>query len=97
MNMSNRLSLIRTKFVDTHSENSSIGFRIFDDYDQSYFNMELGQEVPKEPLELLEYAFINGDEKVNEMLQWVVESQNGMYIESEYFPFEEIKHILDPE
>lgn len=89
--MGNRISILRTKFVNLCDQDSSIGYRMFDDYDQTYCNIfGPGLDLP-EGLDLLKWILKNGDEKSQAMLDFVRESEAGIYIDSDWYAWDEIK------
>jgi hypothetical protein len=85
-----------TKFVDLRTGQETFGFRAADDYDQAYNNT--WDSVPEDDLEFLRQIIEDStDEKVQSMLEFVEENENGVYIDKTYYSWDEIKHLFDSE
>jgi hypothetical protein len=97
--MSNKAFLVKTKFEDVESKESSYGIRLFDSYEQFYaVNNDLsnlkGLDLLKKVVESINStdSFLNG---ATDLLSNLVEMQRGIEIDGEWFDFEEIEEILE--
>ena len=92
--MSYEVGIMSTKFVDvnvTHKE--SYGVRVFDKYQQTYDNS--WNEIPKEKLDILQKVLENEDEVVINIIDFVLEEEEGIWIDEKYFEWNEIKHLFE--
>ena len=92
--MSNRVSLDATKFVNKNGD-ESYGYRMYDDYDQTYYNCAESNIMEMDDLELLEYAGKRADERAGEMISFCMEEEKGMYINDTWYDHDEIKDKLN--
>ena len=98
--MSNRICFEPCEFTNTRSGESSKGFRAFDDYHiPTNYNRE---SIPDDDLEFL--ALIvkqkgEGNFDLDELLDWIEEQEQGIYIGDTWHEWEEIKHLwkADPD
>ena len=87
----NRPTLLSTTFVDMSVE-TSYGYRLFDDYGQTYCN--IGSYLIEDDLELLQFAMENSDDYSRTLFKFLIEDQKGLNINNSWYDFDEIKHIL---
>jgi len=93
--MSNTTHIIRTKFVDLKSGEENLGVRIFDDYEQSYSNN--WKSIPTDDLELLTKCIDEGigiDTNRTSVLNYVYETQSGIFIDDTCYEWEVIQPIF---
>lgn len=93
--MSNQIYIVKTEFIDIADNESSYGFRIFDDYERLYSNnygIEIKSMSDMELLKLVNEEFQSND---SEMLNHVRENGLGMNIDGTYYEWEEIKSFLE--
>lgn len=83
------------KFVNLRNGEVQYGFTMYDDYDGSY-NAIFESEPPSDDMEFLKMVLTGLDEKMQNMIDFVVESQNGLYIGDSWYDWSEIKDILCP-
>jgi len=93
--MSNKVFLVRTKFEDVESKESSYGIRLFDSYDQFYaINNDLldfkGLDLLKKLVTEVKYTN-NG---FTDLLNHLFLAEKGIDIDGKWFDFEEIESIL---
>ena len=93
--MSNIVTITRTKFTNIVTGESTLGYRIYDNYAQDYNNCM--DSIPDDDLDLLTVVKAVDSEVVNSMLEFVVENEGTIMIDKEFYEFDQIKHILAPE
>ena len=87
--MGNRVTIQRTVFKNYGKTEETFGFRMYDDYGQSYSNC-----IPEEQLKLPDEDFFNlvcdeySDENSSVMIDWVLE--HGCYIDSTWYEAKEL-------
>lgn len=89
--MSNRINLIRTKFTDSSGEYN--GFRIYDDYGSEYGMFADEAKPSDDDKEFLLQVKDNFTRQVTDMVGFG--SENGMYIDDEFYDGEEIAKMLN--
>ena len=98
--MSNEVTIQATQFVNmrgAEKTGSTFGFRIYDDYDSVYSNLMMEGEfldISSEDLAFLKYVVDNASDKIEYMLDSVVENEKGMEINGTWYDWNEIKDIL---
>ena len=96
--MSNRVSIVRTKF-EKISGDISYGFRIYDDYDNDYNNCMDDSIWTMSSLAFLKMLWKNSadylDETGMEMIDFTIENKSGMYLDDEWLEWDEIKGSFD--
>jgi hypothetical protein len=91
--MSNRISLTATTFIDHPNDDKSFGFRMYDDFGQTYNNC--CDSLITDDFDLLQYAYNNQDEVSGVMFEWISENGgHGMYINDTWYEWDEIQHIF---
>jgi len=90
--MANRITLVSCKFENLDGS-VSCGFRIFDDYAKTYYNLD--ETITEDDMELLQLAVDNSDETIDGMLDHISEEHSGILINDTYYEYEEISHIID--
>ena len=90
--MGNRVTIEATKFVTKDGE--TYGFRMYDDYDQTYYNNHEIDTLTLGDMDLLDIALDNTDERMGEMFSFVKEEEKGIYINDTWYDFDEIKDKL---
>jgi len=89
--MSNRVTVQATVFKNHPQGLETFGYRMFDDYDQTYDNTF--DAVPDNDLELLRHALANCDGIAGSMLEYVEENNTGIYIGDTWYDWDEIRHL----
>ena len=89
--MSNRVSIIRTKFED-HT-GVSYGWRIADNYGSAYCNLA---EAPIEDdlqlvIDIIQHE--DGDNTIPDMLEYI--GENGVYLDGVWMDAEEVQKLLE--
>jgi len=88
----NTIRIEPTKFVDVRDGIETFGYRIFDSYGSAYDNTL--KSIPDDNLELLKIVVENDNDVIQDMLEYLVETENGLEIGGTYYSFEKIKHII---
>lgn len=88
--MANQVCLQRTEFKNLSDGKTSTGWRIYDDYGQTYNNLG---EAPENDLELLEFVKQNGDDVSNTIMNFIHEDEKGIEINGTWYDWDEIKHL----
>ena len=93
--MSNRATLQRCTFSDYPSEHKHFGYRLYDEYSQSYDNT-LDETIFKlEPLDFLrDTVFRDNSDNVEAIFDNIRENQKGIYIDDNWFDWDEIQEIF---
>ena len=87
--MSNRVTLQRTVFNNYGTEEKTFGFRLYDDFGQTYGNM-----MAEKDLELKDEAFFNkvcnenAGDNADVMIDWALE--HGIYIDDNWYEGKEL-------
>jgi hypothetical protein len=89
----NRVTIEPTKFVNIRNGEESHGYRMYDNYGSHYDNTL--ESIPDDDLELLKIVAENDNDVVCDMLNHLVETENGLEIGGQYYSYEEIKHIIE--
>lgn len=92
--MSNRLTIMPTKFTDqTNAGAISYGIRVYDDYVCGYDNT--WSDIPDEPLEILKRTVeVCSDCTISSLLRNVAENKSGMYIGDNWYEWKQIRKVL---
>lgn len=96
--MSNRLTIVPTKFENKYSKEVSFGYRAFDDFMSVYDNM--AESLPDDELEFLQLVVedVNSNAAplaLKAALEFCKEHELGLTIDQTYYEYEQISHILD--
>jgi hypothetical protein len=88
--MSNHVMLTATTFIN-HAEGGTktYGYRLYDDYGQTYNNT---LEKIDDDLELL--AAVVRDEPAGYMFDYMNENKRGLSINGTWYDYEEIEHLI---
>jgi hypothetical protein len=91
--MSNRVNLVSTKFVNVKENHETFGFRMYDDEGQEYDNT--WKEIPENDLDVLAKV-INESKNIQimSMLDCIDENKEGIFVDSEWYDWEQIKHLF---
>ena len=93
--MSNCAGIKGTIFTDIHTGDLSYGYRIYDDYGQSY-NNRLNEDQIKNDMVLLEQVCHNLEDTVAAgIIDCMIEDNYGITINGNYYDYEEIKDQLN--
>lgn len=91
--MSNQVTIEPTRFVDERTGRETLGFRVYDDYEQTYCNNM--SSIPGDDLEFFRMALENIDNALDLMLDYMCMNEKGITIGNEFYDFEEVKSIID--
>jgi hypothetical protein len=95
--MANRPCIQRCDFVDYPDREVTHGFRAYDGSGQMYLNTATPEVLTLEPLEFLSWVVANSsDQTLLDMLDWIRENQDGLYIDDTWLSWEEIRPVLAP-
>lgn len=93
--MSNRLEIIRTRFTDVKSGQTSYGYRIYDDYGNGYNNMCDQHEIEDDG-DLLRHAHDNCRENnIKDAIDLQIAMNGSVFIDDEEHDAEWMKYQLD--
>lgn len=96
--MSDQTCVVRTKFEDMRTGSATFGWRLYDNYSNTYNNFFTEADIPEDDLELL--AMVVNDamsnENVRQFFNWLIENEEGISIDNEDYSFEQIKETLEP-
>lgn len=92
--MGNNVYIQRTEFtnVATIREEPSYGYRIYDDYDQTYCNTMAGADMQLEPSEFLAIAIHTFDERATSMFDFACHDKGAIYIDDERYTLTDDGH-----
>jgi hypothetical protein len=91
--MSNRVNLVSTKFVNTKQGNATYGFRMYDDEEQEYDNT--WSMIPEDDLDVFKKVLEESDNLgVMAMLDFLDSNKEGIYIDSNWYEWEQIEHFF---
>jgi hypothetical protein len=76
-------------------EHTHYGYRLFDDYVQTYCNIWEKEDIKLPPLEILNKAVSELDEVAGMIIDDVIENEKGIYIGDDWFEWAVIKPILN--
>jgi hypothetical protein len=93
MKMSNQITIMPTKFVNLDGSGESIGVRVYDEYGQTYDNT--WEDMPTDPMKILARVMEIGDDISSGMIGHVQEMGKSVTIGSDYFEWNEIKHLFE--
>jgi hypothetical protein len=98
--MSNRLTIEPTEFKNVRTGLITLGVRMYDDYDGEYVNS--WDSIPDTDLEVIakvfqEWSNNEYNEGTAEMLSFIVENENGLYVGDQWYTWEQIKSLIPNE
>ena len=94
--MSNRICFEPCEFKDPRTGEISKGFRAFDDYHQTYCNW--WESIPDDDLEFLKDVVAQkneGNNDLDELIDWIQEQETGVYIGDTFYEWEQIKSLFN--
>jgi hypothetical protein len=81
--MSNRVTIQRTKFTNYDTDEKSFGYRLYDDYGQSYSNIMDERELKSSDEDFFNLVCDSADEVGDAMISHALE--HGIYIDSNWY------------
>jgi hypothetical protein len=91
--MADCTTIRRTEFRNLAGGEVTYGFRIYNDFDQSYSNTLGG--IPQDDMELLRLAKEkHGIDTVQEIFDALEQQEEGIYVDETYYEWEQIKHLF---
>jgi uncharacterized protein YbaR (Trm112 family) len=90
--MSNQITIEATKFVNVKGDGETLGFRMYDDYGQTYCNTL--ESIPDDDLDLLRLVLDNTDDISAAMFEHIKDNESDICINGEYYGWKTIKPIL---
>lgn len=94
--MSNRVTITRTEFKNIKGGESSLGYRIYDEYGQEYNNCVDEKDIDLDDLLFLELVVMETVGDVGSaMLMFIRDEEKGIYIDDTWYDHDEIKHIFE--
>ena len=91
--MSNKVVIMPTVFIDAKTGGETYGYRAYDDYAQTYFN--IWEDIPDNDMDILKRAIEEHDETLGSMFEYVQEYQTGITIGDDYYEWEEIALLFN--
>jgi len=91
--MSNTATIQPTIFQNHGTEQKTYGVRVYDNYGQCYDNTWVS--IPDDDLEILQMVIDNDNETMVAIIDFMLENCSSIMIGSEYYEWEEIKHLFD--
>lgn len=88
----NRITLQPTEFINHPQKSITYGYRMYDDYSQTYYNS--WKSIPDNDLEILRLALKNGDNISQNMFGFILEHGCGIFIGNEWYNWNKIKHLF---
>lgn len=88
----NRVTLQPTVFINHPRGDKTYGYRMYDDYGQTYCN--LWESIPDDDLEIVRLALEDGDDIAQSMFGFILEHGYGLYIGGEWYGWDKIKHLF---
>jgi len=95
--MANKITIQPTQFIDLRSGESSFGYRIYDEYSCVYNNILYSNKeaVPSDDLDFLADIAKNPfNKEMREMLEFVVDYKQGIFIGDAWYEWKIIKDIM---
>ena len=93
--MSNHAVLQATKFVAHPQGTETLGYRLYDDYAQSYDNNM--ESLPDDDLEFLKLVLgLDHSDVVTEIFAFIEEEHTGLDINGNWYDWDDIKHLFSP-
>jgi hypothetical protein len=89
--MSNSVTVMPTKFTNLDGSGETRGVRVYDSYGQKYDNT--WESVPTDDLEIL--ALVIENRSAPEIMGYVEQEQGGVTIGSEFYEWDQIKHLFE--
>jgi hypothetical protein len=90
--VSNVVCIEPTRFENVRDGGVSYGYRAYDDHVQTYANH--WESIPDDDLQFLAMAVLDADVVLDAMLQYLQETEKGLYIGPQYYDWCEIKHLF---
>jgi hypothetical protein len=92
--MSNRVTITTTEFKNVREspKSKTYGFRMYDDEGQIYDNA--WDSIPKTDMEVLKKVNEECASDVLDMLDFVRDNETGIYVDGNWYEWDEIKDIL---
>lgn len=88
----NIITLQPTTFIDHPTGDKTYGYRIYDDYGQTYDNT--WATMLDDDLDMLRQVMDCGDQIAQNMIEFMIEQGNGLYIGGTWYSWDEIKHLF---
>jgi len=87
----NRVTIQPTIFENHPQGDKTYGYRIYDDYGQTYYNS--WESMLTDDMEILQNVMDYGDDIAQDILSFLFENGKGLYIGDTWYNFEEIQHL----
>lgn len=88
----NKVTIQPTIFENHPQGTKTFGYRIYDDYGQTYLNT--WESIPKDDMDILQKVMDEADETADAMFSFILEHEHGIYINDNWWDWDEIKHIF---
>lgn len=93
--MGNQITIEPTEFINVRSGEKTFGFRLYDDYGQTYDNT--WDSILDDDMEILKKVMKSDDAFVSDAISFIRENEKGIDIGGEWYDWEQIKHIIGEE
>lgn len=93
--MSNRVTIQRTTFTPYNGGEASFGYRAYDDHGQTYDNTLSEEQMKLSDEEFFRYVVDYGDTLAQDMISFLLEYDNGLYIDDTWYDYDWVKKQLD--
>lgn len=88
----NHITLQPTIFINHPNGEKAYGYRMYDDYGQTYYN--LWESIPDDNLEILRLVLEDCDFITSGMFDYMAEHSHGLYIGDIWYTWDEVKHLF---
>ena len=91
----NNAYIIPTEFKNARDGDTYYGVRVFDDYGASYFNG--WDEIPSDNLKVIELVLMDApyNDVVCSIVNTVEDNKTGVYVDTTWYAWEDIKHLWE--
>jgi len=91
--MSNRATILPTKFESIRTGKESYGVRVYDDYGKTY--MSGWDLIPVDDLEIIQKVMDEGDDISISIIDNILELKKGIYVGDNWYEWDDIKHLFE--
>jgi hypothetical protein len=83
--MSNKIVIQKTEFKNIPQGDILYGYRMYDDYDQTYGNIMEKEDMELPPLEFIQKIEPYFDEAAHDMFKFALHEKHGIEIDGKYY------------
>lgn len=93
--MSSFITIQPCRFVNYPSEETSYGYRAYDDYASVYNNLWKKEDLDLTNIEIVEKIYIEeGSDEIELMFEFIIENELGIFVGDNWLNWDQIKSIL---